>query len=263
MNAHAILFGMLKGKKINQYQLKSLLGAGGFGAVFLADEVVRDRVIRQVAVKVIVPDSNPDRQFNELIASTTLRHPHLLEAYGAGDYKFNGDELIYLVMELAGAGLDKRLAGGNKLSVAETRQLVTEVAKALIYLHEKPNGKVHRDLKPANILRVGNIWKVSDLGLIRDMDDGSRVFTNNVAGTVPYMPHESFDGEISSAWDIWSLGITIVEVLTGGIPYVLQHPNQLQKKVMNADITIPQLPAPFDEIVRGCLQKVTTQVKEN
>jgi eukaryotic-like serine/threonine-protein kinase len=254
MNANVVLFKMLVGNTINQYRLKQLLGTGGFGGVYLADEVVRDKVIRQVAVKVIVSDGT-DRQLNELIAATTLRHSHLLEAYTAGDCELLGNEFIYLVMELAGDGLQKRLEK-SQLSVAETEQLALEVANVLQFLHDIR--KVHRDLKPANILRVGNAWKLSDLGLIRDMGVNSFSNTNNPIGTVAYMPPEMFqvNHTVTFGWDTWSLGITIVEALTGRIPYEgFQIITQLIPKVMNYDIKIPQLPAPFDVIVRGCLQK--------
>ncbi len=255
MNPNAVLFGMLTGSRIDQYHLKSLLGTGGFGGVFLADEVVRNKKIRDVAIKVIISDRT-DAQLNELIAATTLRHQHLLEAHSAGECKLLGYEFIYLVMELASDGLQKRLTQ-SQLSVAETKQLVTAVAEVLRFLHDS-NRKVHRDLKPANILRVGSTWKLSDLGLIRDMGANSYINTSNTMGTVAYMPPEMFQSNhtVSFGWDTWSLGITIIESLTGRIPYEnFQTIEQLIVKVSNCDIRIPRLPAPFDEIVQGCLQK--------
>jgi len=255
MNPNAILFGLLTGSRIDQYHLKSLLGTGSFGGVFLADEVVRNKKIRDVAIKVIISDRT-DAQLNELIAATTLRHQHLLEAHSAGECKLLGYEFIYLVMELASDGLQKRLTQ-SQLSVAETKQLVTAVAEVLRFLHDS-NRKVHRDLKPANILRVSSTWKLSDLGLIRDMGANSYINMSKTMGTVAYMPPEIFQSNhtVSFGWDTWSLGITIIESLTGRIPYEnFQTIEQLIVKVSNCDIRIPRLPAPFDAIVQGCLQK--------
>ena len=95
-----LLFKMLEGQNIdNKYYLNKLLGSGGFGGVYLADEVVKDRLIRTVALKLIVTD-NPDKQLDELIFSTTLEHPNLINCYTCGECKLNNIEFQYHLLSI-------------------------------------------------------------------------------------------------------------------------------------------------------------------
>ncbi|MCT7959260.1 serine/threonine-protein kinase [Laspinema sp. D1] len=253
MNQFLNFCKMLEGAVIeNKYHLRKLLGAGGFGAVFLADEVVRDHLLRQVAVK-IIPDHD-NRQLIELMEATCLDHPHLIRSHTAGASSFNNIDLLYLVMEQAEYSLQDRLERG-RLSVTETQKLIGEVVAGLDYLHRK--NKVHRDLKPGNVLWSNGSWKVSDFGLIRNLGNQSYAETSNLGGTLPYMPPEAFEDKprISPAWDIWSLGIMIVNALTGTLPYEFEGENQLLKQVMNCNLKLPRIPSELDGIVRGCLQQ--------
>ena len=253
MNQFLMMFKMLEGAIIdNKYHLRELLGAGGFGAVFLADEVVRDNLLRQVAVKIIPDDDN--QQLIELMEATRLDHPYLIRSHTAGESGFNNIPLLYLVMEQADYSLQERLEQG-KLSVSETQTLIREVAAGLDYLHRQ--NKVHRDLKPGNVLWSNGCWKLSDFGLIRNLGNRSYAQTSNPIGTIAYMPPEAWDDKhrISKAWDIWSLGIMIVNVVTGKIPYQFQEQTQLLKQVMNCNLNLPPVPSELQEIVQGCLQQ--------
>ncbi|WP_159786136.1 serine/threonine-protein kinase [Sodalinema gerasimenkoae] len=253
MNQFLMMFRMLEGAVIdNKYHLRELLGAGGFGAVFLADEVVRDNLLRQVAVK-IIPD-NDNQQLIELMEATRLDHPHLIRSHTAGESGFNNIELLYLVMEQAEYSLQDRLERGQ-LSVSETKTLIRQVAAGLDYLHRQ--NKVHRDLKPGNVLWSNGSWKLSDFGLIRSLGNRSYAQTSNPIGTIAYMPPEAWDDKhrISTAWDVWSLGIMIVNAVTGKLPYQFQGQTQLLKQVMNCYLKLPPVPSELQEIVRGCLQQ--------
>ncbi|MEB3190353.1 MAG: serine/threonine-protein kinase, partial [Snowella sp.] len=225
MNTNALLFGMMQGQKIGQYHLETLLGAGGFGGVFQASEVVRDQVLRQLAIK-IIPGNSP-QQLGELIAAANLEHEHLIRSYAAGECTILNTEMLYLAMELAESSLDRRFEQGNFQS-SEIRQILTEVVSALAYLHGQK--QVHRDLKPANILRAKNRWKLSDFGLVKRLDSRSYAQTSNPIGTIAYMPPEAFEGNISAAWDMWSLGIMLVQMVTNRLPYQFNEPTQLVKK---------------------------------
>ena len=255
-SSRKVLFGMLKGNKINQYHLKELLGAGNFGGVFLADEVVRNKVIRQVAIK-LIPSDGSDSQPDELTAATTLRHPHLVEARSAGECELLGQEFIYLVLELGKGGLDQRLQQG-KLSDSEARQMITGIAEALFFLHSSDSRKkciVHRDLKPANILQVGNVWKIADFGIAREINNDLGTLTDRQIGSPAYTPPEGHKAKkeqtqvkVSPAWDMWSFGVMTAEILTGELPF------KDVRDMSEARATIPDnLPKPFDEIVKGCL----------
>jgi serine/threonine protein kinase len=248
-----MMFKMLEGAFIdNKYHLRELLGAGGFGGVFLADEVVRDQRQRQVAIK-IIPD-NDNQQLHELKEATCLDHPNLIRSHTAGEWRFNNIELLYLVMEQAEHSLQDRLEKG-KLSIPETQKLIREVAAGLDYLHRQ--NKVHRDLKPGNVLWVNGCWKVSDFGLIRNLGNQSYAQTSNPIGTLAYTPPEAFDDKhrISTAWDTWSLGIMTVSAVTGKFPYQFQGQTQLLKQVMNCNLKLPLIPSELAGIVQGCLQQ--------
>ncbi len=242
-----------EGQWVDTFRLNSLLGAGGFGGVFLADQIIEKTVIRKsVALKLILTSADQtERDLQELIAAATLRHAHIVECFHAGSATLERTKLLYLVMELAKTTLQSRLAGGV-LPSAEAAELGEQMAFALAYLHERQ--RVHRDLKPGNVLRVGDAWKLSDFGLIRD---GATDHTGRVTGTPRYMPPESFDGNVSTAWDVWSLGVLLLEVLTGQGPF----PGKLKESTLMYAILRdqPSIPAdlakPFGSILHGCLTK--------
>jgi|SanBayMetagenome_1026888.scaffolds.fasta_scaffold02439_2 serine/threonine protein kinase len=260
------LWRMLERQVIKeQYFLQKLLGEGGYGAVYLADEFLtkRDKQLEQVAVKLILSDDTTESQLDELIVSKNLQHPNLMGCFGRGECNLMGADYLYLVMELADFSLEKQLTQGI-LSQAETIALVKDIAEALVYLHSqlivlpnqpKPVTLAHRDLKPGNILRIGNKWKLSDFGLVKIIGSGSVLNTSNLFGTPLYLPPESYEGKISPAWDVWALGIVIVEALTGKLPFNGETLQQLQKQVCEQEPDLSGLPQKFEPIVRGCLEK--------
>ncbi|WP_017293543.1 protein kinase domain-containing protein [Geminocystis herdmanii] len=247
------LFKILEGQNIdNKYYLKRLLGSGSFGGVYLADEVVRDRFIRELAVKLIITD-NPDKQLDELIFSTTLKQPNLLDCYTCGECVLNNFEFLYLLMEKADYSLEDELKKG-KLPEEEVKQLVLDIAKGLDYLHSQKPVIVHRDLKPGNILRVGDKWKISDFGLVRSVQNNSTK-TTTLMGSMGYAPPEAYEGKISSAWDIWSLGVVIYEALTGELPFNSETPLALMQEVVNKEVNVSKIPQFWQNIIECCLNK--------
>ena len=255
---NAMLYKMLEGQSIEgKYYLKKMLGSGGFGAVFRADEVLRDRVLREVAVKVIAPlddAKQQEQQLQELIAAVNLNYPNLLRCFSAGEFELMNVQWLYLVMELAEYTLEQRLEK-EVLSEKEVRQTIKEIALGLNYLHQEQK-QVHRDLKPANVLWTRKIWALSDFGSVRRLGNESYTQTANPIGTIGYMPPEAFDGEISTAWDMWSLGILIIVMLNkGSLPYEFSGQTKLMKQVMNAQLKMPSLPKEWEGIVLGCLEK--------
>jgi formylglycine-generating enzyme required for sulfatase activity len=239
-----------------KYRLKKLLGAGSFGAVFLADEVVADRVMREVAIKIFSNESGKqERQIAELQTAISLKHPGLLEGFSPEQGWLKGVECLGLVMELAGESLVKRLQRGG-LPLPEVKAMVKNLAGALHYLHER--GIVHRDVKPANIMLVGNQWKLTDFGISRLLENrtGSDTSPSNQVGTIAYAPPESYVGKISRAWDLWSLGVAIAEMLAGKHPFAGNNMAEMMQRVSYEVPDIPcELPPPFTSIVGGCLVK--------
>ncbi|MGI0480490.1 bifunctional serine/threonine-protein kinase/formylglycine-generating enzyme family protein [Geminocystis sp. CENA526] len=248
-----LLFKMLEGQNIdNKYYLKRLLGSGGFGGVYLADEVVRDRFIRELAVKLIITD-NPDKQLDELIFSTTLKQQNLLDCYTCGECTLNNFEFLYLLMEKADYSLEDELKKG-KLPEEKLKELVLDIAKGLDYLHRQNPVIVHRDLKPGNILKVGDKWKISDFGLVRSVQNNSTK-TTTLMGSMGYAPPEAYEGKISPAWDMWSFGVVIYEALTGELPFNSETPLALMKEVVNKEVNVSQIPKFWQNIIEGCLSK--------
>ncbi|MCB8780217.1 serine/threonine protein kinase [Planktothrix agardhii 1032] len=263
------------GQKIEgKYHLKQFLGAGSYSVVFLANEVdqEKDCLIRKVAVKLMSAVDNVNNM-QELKISRDLQHPHVLQYFTSGQYtleqKLNlGDgqhqpessQYLYLVMELAEESLEKYF---NKhkptlldLLEAETWKLVESLVSALVYFSElSPKKLVHRDLKPANVLRVGDRWKISDFGIVRQVENDI-LTTMNPLATPAYAPPEFYDGTVSLTFDVWSLGVMIVEMLTGQLPFVATSDKSLQIVVMeDPPQIVSPLPSLFAEIVEGCLEK--------
>ncbi len=242
---------MLEGQQIGPYRLNKFLGAGGFGGVFHASEMVRNTSVKEVAIKVI-PESSDDKLI-ELTNSRKLEHPNLIKSYAVGEFTFLKTEMLYLVMELAQGSLENHIAKAS-LSADEIKNITAQVAQGLNYLHRQ--NKVHRDLKPGNILKVNQQYKLADFGLIRTLNNKSHTQTVHNSGTIIYMPPEAFRGDISSAWDLWSLGIMLIQMTTNQLPYKFNNDiNQLMAKVMNCELQIPSLPKEFKPIIEGCLQK--------
>ena len=241
----------------DRYHLVEVLGEGGFGAVFLADQVVADILIRRVALK-LTPTldnaSDAERQIRELMVSAYLDHPNLIRCHDLGSYSLNGVQMLYLVMEVAEESLDQRMARGV-LEPNETREIICNVAAGLAHLHSLPESYAHRDVKPSNILRVGDRWKLSDFGLTRGTG-GQTGMTSHLQGTPEYAPPEAYEGIISSSGDVWSLGVVMSEMLTGAHPFPFSTPNELMRKVLDSLPVFPSpLPSPFDRLVPACLSK--------
>ena len=245
----------------NKYRIQSLLGSGGEGAVFLAYIVLDNQLFGQVALKLRQTDfQNNDliqRQMKEFKAAMTLNHPNLLRGLVPGKYSNGFHDYLYLVMDRAEGTLDERISPDTPLSEQETREVVQSIGSALAYLHNEER-IAHRDVKPGNILRVGEVWKLGDFGLVREVNDDDDLRTGTLQCTPAYTPPEFFiEQRISLAWDIWSLGVIIVEMLTGKQPFSGSKTTQVMDQVRQVDsIRLDNgLPAPFDEIVRGCLIK--------
>ncbi|MEB3123858.1 MAG: serine/threonine-protein kinase [Snowella sp.] len=257
----APLWGMLEGQVIkDQYYLQQVLGAGTFGGVFLTDQVVRDTTLRTLATKVIFINQPElvSYQLRELQVALSFDHPNLIKCHDAGEAKIEKPSIsfLYLLMELAEETLDNRLAK-KSFSREEIKNIVKDITTGLAYLHQKEH--IHLDLKPANILRVQNHWKIGDYGLVRGLDpQRSYMETMNFSlGTKAYSPPESYQGIISSDWDMWSLGIIVVMLLTDKYPIRFETSQELDDKIKTGqfdNINWNDLEQPWRKIAQGCLQ---------
>ena len=214
------------GKTLGRYRILELLGAGGMGEVYLAQDTSLDR---EVALKVLSPELRRDemarkRFLREAKSAASLDHPFICHIHEAGDE----EGTVYIAMErVAGQTLKERLADGP-VEIDEALRIGAEIAEGLAEAHRR--GIVHRDLKPSNVmLTSGGHVKVMDFGLARPVGtkEGSRDETltaltreGSTLGTVPYMSPEQLRGEsVDTRSDLFSLGIVLYELLTTVHPF--------------------------------------------
>jgi serine/threonine protein kinase len=232
----------------NRYEIEELLGRGSMGAVYCARDVVLDR---PVALK-LFPSETADPQHaaryeQEARLLARLSHPGLVTVYDAGiDATVADEPRPYLVMELVrGSTLADRLRTGP-LPASEVAVLAGQLASALAHIHRRE--VVHRDVKPANILLRREetdplpIATLTDFGIAR-LIDGTRVtMTGFTVGTANYLsPEQLTGGEIGAPSDIYSLGLVLLECLTGEVAYPghgveaamprLQHPPEIPDSI--------------------------------
>jgi tRNA A-37 threonylcarbamoyl transferase component Bud32 len=236
-----------------RYRVERALGHGAAGRVVLAyDEVAG----RQVALKIIHGagahgGAAYERFRREAQITSALRHPCLVETY---DVAF---EQGLLVMEyLPGGSLAERLAGGQRQGEAAVRKLALELVSALEAAHQR--GVVHRDLKPANVFfDARGTAKLGDFGVAHVVDLG-QTQTGGLIGTLAYMSPEQITGApISVAADVYGLGVTLFEALTGRLPhvgpdFVAQH---LGDAPPLASTVSPGLAAGWDVLLASMLGK--------
>jgi serine/threonine protein kinase len=230
------------------FQLVRLLGRGGMSDVY---EAVDARSSLVVAVKV-VRSGDPEfvrRLAHEARALESFEHPGLVRLYDTG---LAGDQ-AYLVMEyVEGITLAESLRHGP-LAAKDAAALGVSLADALAYVHER--GIVHRDVKPSNILiSLGGEVKLGDFGIAQLHDAATLTITGTMLGTVSYMaPEQLEDTQVGPGADIWSLGIVLLECLTGQRVYE-GSPSEIVARRLRAPIPLPaDLPVPWKLLFSGML----------
>lgn len=262
------LFETRPPQTIGRYRILSLLGRGGMGTVYEAEQA---QPRRRVAVKVVRADIlGPEmarRFFHEAQVLAQLSHPGIAQIYefDVGDVCYNGvvtHRQPYFAMELvAGDGLVAYAAAAG-LSVKQRLELMAGVCDAVQHAHER--GIIHRDLKPANIVVRDGTAKVLDFGvarLVSGPEQQSMTRSGQMLGTLSYMSPEQVSGDwrvIGTRADVYSLGVVLYELLTGRLPLDLREVN-----VGEAVRIIQQaVPAPIhthDRSLRGDIETIVTR----
>lgn len=203
-----------------RFVLERKIGSGGMASVHLGTDEVLER---RVAVKVLKPEfqeSDVGARFRrEGRTAARLSHPNIVQVFDAGEDDLDGRRVSYIVMEhVSGGDLRQMIAGRGTLSTAEVSGL-SGIAAGLAHAHER--GVVHRDIKPHNILLTGNGQpKLTDFGIARALDATQFTQTGMYLGTARYSPPEQLQGEETTAKsDVYSLGITLYEAVTGAPPF--------------------------------------------
>ncbi|MCC6095693.1 MAG: Stk1 family PASTA domain-containing Ser/Thr kinase, partial [Eubacterium sp.] len=246
--------GVILGER---YEIMSRIGYGGMANVYKAQD---RKLNRLVAVKVMKPEFREDSSFvakfqKEAQAAAKLSHPNVVNVYDVGEDR----GLQYIVMELIeGITLKNYIAKKGKLSVKEATSIAIQVSLGLEAAHNV--GIIHRDVKPQNIMiSTDGKVKLSDFGIAKAIN--SNTITANVMGSVHYSSPEQVRGGYSDAKsDIYSLGITMYEMVTGRVPFdgdttvaiAIKH---LQEEIVPPSIYTPDLPYSLEQIILKCTQK--------
>ena len=235
-NASMLEGGAVEKPMLGRYQVEKELGKGAMGVVYLGRD---PKINRVVAIKTMALSQEFDEEelvevkerfFREAETAGRLNHPNIVTMYDAGEEH----DLAYIAMEfLKGRDLTPYTKPGALLDVNKVASIVARVADALSYAHG--NNVVHRDIKPANIMYEpeSDQVKVTDFGIAR-ITDSSRTKTGMVLGTPSYMSPEQLAGKkIDGRSDIFSLGVTLYQMVSGHLPFSGDSMAQLMFRIAN------------------------------
>jgi len=226
---------------IPNYEIGKLAGRGGVAEVYLARHILLDRT---VAIKFISPahaDDLADKRFlKEAKVVAGLRHPNIVSIYDVGVY----ENKYYIIMEyLEGGDLKQNIK--RSLSVPQTLKIIRQITSALGHAHDK--GFVHRDIKSQNIMfRADGTAVLTDFGIVKDLTaDTGYTMDGTSIGTPHYMSPEQAQGTGEVDWrtDLYSLGVTFYEMLTGAVPY--NADSAIAVALKHIKDPVPQLPEQF------------------
>jgi eukaryotic-like serine/threonine-protein kinase len=246
---------LFKGQQLGKYKIIAPLGSGGFGTVYLATDTWIDK---RVAIKV------PHRQsldFGELLHEPRLlasvSHPNIVAVTTAEKQ----DGIFFIVMEyVPGETLENIIATRGALELTRAIDFTCQICNAVDHAHRQ--GVIHRDLRPANVLVGDNdMLKVADFGTSRFLEIAAHGTT--VIGSPPYMAPEQFHGKAVFASDLYSLGVTMYQMLTGSLPYDTPAPGDLDKLMSGELVSPPRLrnpgiPKAISDIVMKAMAPETT-----
>jgi serine/threonine protein kinase len=262
----------LEGEMLRHFRIDRLLAEGGMGAVYLGFDT---SLGRPVAIKTIRSELAGEGRFlhrflREAQAQANVVHPHVLQAYFVGEER----GVWFLAMQLVeGGSLEELLVRGERLSWKEAARHMTAVVEGMVEAARL--GIVHRDIKPANLLldRFGEVH-VADFGLatssngsLADVAGGAignakaqrGTITQGIMGTLEYMPPEQLSGEpLDERADIYALGVTFYQLLTGRLPYATTTAREAIRSFMGPPPQpirrlVPEIPRAFADLVMRCL----------
>ena len=263
------------GTKLGRYEIRSKIGEGGMGEVYLAEDIL---LHRKVAIKFLSADVAQNRQRlgrfeQEAFTASALNHPNILTVFEMGD----ADSVRFIATEYVdGETLRQRLKQ-SRLTVREALDIAIQIASALAAAHKA--GIIHRDIKPENIMvrHDDSIVKVLDFGLAKaneklsaqlagdELEANTRAMVNTspgmVMGTAGYMSPEQARGlAVDERTDIWSLGVVLYEMIAGRLPFEGQTPSDVIAMILHKEppaltLLSDEATERLDEIVAKALAK--------
>jgi serine/threonine-protein kinase len=250
-------------QRLGRYVIERKIGKGAMGAVYLARD---PRINRPVALKVIPIEKEFEdeelqearlRFFREAESAGRLAHPNIITVYDCGEDK----HLAYIAMEyLKGMSLTTFTNPKKLLAPTKALELCARTAEGLDYAHNQ--GVIHRDIKPANLLYSlrEDVLKISDFGVAR-MTDNNRTKTGIVLGTPMYMSPEQLNADdLTGQSDLFSLGVTLYELLVGEVPFKASNIAVLMTRITTDDPSPvsnrrPGVPPSVDAVLFKALAK--------
>jgi beta-lactam-binding protein with PASTA domain/predicted Ser/Thr protein kinase len=243
-----------------RYELRNQVARGGTAQVYLARDLLLDR---PVALKVLFPELSADSSFvdrfrREAQAAANLSHPNIVPVFDWGE----SERTYFIVMEYVdGQALSTIIRGQAPLPPMRAAAIAADIAKALSYAHR--HGVVHRDVKPGNVLltRDGQV-KVTDFGIARAIGaDDNVTQTGLVMGTATYFSPEQAQGfGVDGRSDVYSLGVVLYEMVTGGPPFTADTPVAIAYKHVSESPVLPReleprIPEQLEAVILHALAK--------
>jgi serine/threonine protein kinase len=242
---------VFRGQTLGKYRIIEPIGSGGFGTVYLAEDTWIDK---RVALKV------PHRQtldFGELLREprllATLNHPNIVTVVTAEKQ----DGVFFIVMEyVPGETLETIIIERGPLDINLALDYTCQIVNAVDHAHKQ--NVIHRDLRPANVfVTERGLLKVGDFGTSRFLELAAHGTT--VIGSPPYMAPEQFDGRAVFASDLYSIGVTMYQMMTGQLPYDMPAPSELDKLrtgelISSARLKNPAIPPAIDQVILRALR---------
>ena len=245
------------GERLGHFLIRAEIGRGGMGTIYHAVDTMLNR---EVALKVVHPQLADNEQLMErfkieAMTQARLNHPHIVMIFSFNKIE---DEYVIAMEYVEGRSLKELLQEKKQLHPAEAVDIVTQVAEGLRYAHS--HNVIHRDIKPANILigKDGRV-KISDFGIAKIFGSQGVTKTGMLVGTPWYTSPEQIVGkEIDFRTDLYSLGVTFYEVLTGRVPFDSETNSEFQIQKAHLE-TPPPRPSIFNPEIGIKLEKIILQ----